>query len=165
MSQIDELQRRINAAMDRIGQGLDSLSAAPSPENAGEAETLKQDLEEERLANEQLKERITALKQKVDGFQGNLNTQLDAQRATATRLDSELNRLRKANDQLRASNAALREANQEGVGEPHLINKAMLAELEALRSVRAAEVEETQAIMKILSPLIDQAAGQQEENA
>ncbi len=43
-----------------------------------------------------------------------------------------LQRLKRINDQLRQNNQALREANEDGVGDPHLINKAMMTELEAL---------------------------------
>ena len=79
-------------------------------------------------------------------------------------MDLELQRLRKANDQLRQSNAALRTANEEGVGEPHLINKAMLAELEGLRAARAADVAEASSIIGALAPLLDQIDVQGEEN-
>jgi hypothetical protein len=74
-------------------------------------------------------------------------------------LDLEVQRVRKANDDLRASNQALRAANEAGVGEPHLINKAMMAELEALRATRAADVSETNAIIDALTPLINDAEG------
>jgi hypothetical protein len=74
-------------------------------------------------------------------------------------LDLEVQRVRKANDDLRASNQALRAANDAGVGEPHLINKAMMAELEALRATRAADVSETNAIIDALTPLINDAEG------
>ena len=64
MSQIDELQRRITAAMDRIGQGLDGLSGVPAAEHGSEMEALKQELEDEKLANAQLLERVKRLKRK-----------------------------------------------------------------------------------------------------
>src|SRR6056297_2589126 len=48
MSDIDEFQRRITAALDRIGQGLETLR--PEGE-ADEADTLRQQLEDEKLAN------------------------------------------------------------------------------------------------------------------
>ena len=53
---------------------------------------------------------------------------------------------------------ALREANEAGVGEPHLINKAMLAELEGLRATRAADAAEAAAILDRLDPLVNGAA-------
>jgi hypothetical protein len=165
MSQIDELQRRITAAMDRIGQGLDGLSGVPADEHGSELEALKQEMEDEKLANAQLLERVKRLKRKLNDDRSNRATQMEAQTATAAKLDTELGRLRKANEQLRISNQALRTANEAGVAEPHLINKAMLAELESLRAIRAAEAAETQSIMGTLAPLIDAAAQSEQEDA
>mgnify|MGYP001627864302 FL=1 len=60
MSEIEELHGRIAAAMDRIGAGLGALEAAR--DSAGGGEDLAQELEEERLANAQLEERLKKLK-------------------------------------------------------------------------------------------------------
>jgi hypothetical protein len=175
MSQIEELQGRIMAAMDRIAQGVDALSVrapeaqeapeAPAQgaaaEDGGEIARLAEALDEERLVTAQLEERLKALKAR---HAEELAEARDAAGATAPpagpdvgRLEAELHRLRKANDQLRESNAALRAANEEGVGEPHLINKAMLAELESLRAARGADRAEADAILAGLLPLLDQA--------
>jgi len=171
MSDIEDLQRRITAAMDRIGQGAEQLAeaAGQGAAQAGMAEAL----EEEKLANEQLKERLRVVADKhsseIAALQAQLadTAELDALRAeiagqkeTMAVLDADLSRLRQANDQLRSSNAALREANEAGVGEPHLINKAMLAELEGLRAARAAEVAEAAAILARLDPMVAAAAAQ-----
>lgn len=165
MSQIDELQSRITAAMDRIGQGLDGLSGAPDVGAVGEMEALTQQLDEEKLANAQLLERARRLKERLRDSRINLSTHIQTQGDTAEKLDAELGRLRQANALLRESNQALREANEAGVAEPHLINKAMLAELESLRAIRAAEAVETQAIMSTLAPLIESASQSAEEDA
>lgn len=148
MSQIDELQRRITAALDRIGQGLDGMSSGGADE--GEIETLKKDLEDEKLASAQLEERLKSLSQKQKESAAAQQAQSDAMR----KLDSELQSLRKANQQLRDNNKALREANQAGVTEPHLINKSMLAELEGLRAARSADRAETDVIIADLGQLI-----------
>src|SRR6056297_1830026 len=76
MSEITELERRLTAAMDRIGKGLEGLSerdAAPSApdapavdSDAEDAAKLRQDLEDERLVTAQLEERIKALHRKHD---------------------------------------------------------------------------------------------------
>jgi len=165
MSQIDELQRRITAAMERIGQGLDGMSATQAPADAGELDAVKQELEDEKLTNAQLQERVNALGQKLEAATSDAAQHFEAQSAASTKLDAELGRLRRANLQLRTSNKELREANEAGVGEPHLINKAMLAELEALRATRSSEAAEAEAIMGALAPLIEAAASQQEEDA
>lgn len=170
MSNIEELQGRIAAAMDRIGAGVEALEARAG-DNA-EVQSLTEALEEERLANAQLKERLRALNQKhIDEVEAlnarladngeleRLRAELEGQTDAMARLDTDTRRLRQANDQLRASNAALREANEAGVGEPHLINKAMLAELEGLRASREADAAEAAAILARLEPMLD-AAGQ-----
>ena len=162
MSQIDELQRRITAALDRIGQGLDGISTDDG--DAGEIEALRKELEDEKLANAQMEERLKAVSQRQKEASEAQAEQADTMR----KLDSELQSLRKANQQLRDNNKALREANQAGVAEPHLINKSMMAELEGLRAARSADRLETDAVMSDLGRLIDSAGSAeatQEENA
>lgn len=159
MSEIEALQGRIMAAMDRIGQGIEELSSAPAEVDADAVAEVRAELEEEKLVTAQLEERIKKLKaahaEELAAAQAAVPAGADADKLAA--LDTELQRLRKANEQLRASNAALREANEAGVGEPHLINSAMLAELEGLRAARASDVAEASAIMDQLVPLLDKA--------
>jgi UDP-3-O-acyl-N-acetylglucosamine deacetylase len=65
---------------------------------------------------------------------------------------------------LRATNEELRRALADNVGEPHLINKAMLAELEGLRAARSVDAAETRAIIASLTPLLEAAAESEEAN-
>ena len=161
MNEIAELERRIAYAMERIAKGLDGLDrpavAAPAPEpvvDRQEAEALRQALEEERLVNSQLEERLHALRQKHDDQAAQAGAALNATSEKMGQLDTELAQLRATVAQLRDSNAALRAANETGVGEPHLINAAMQTELEALRATRAAEIAEVEAIKAALIPLL-----------
>ena len=154
MSNIDELQGRIANAMTRIAKGVDTLSTAtpgPDPETA-------QALEEERIANEQLRARVASLKTRSDGEMADMRAKVDESDARMGQLDMELQRVRRANAQLSAACADLRDANAEGVGDADLINKAMVAELEALRAARAADVAEYSVILASLQPLVDAAA-------
>lgn len=169
MSDLEDLQKRLVSALDRIGVGARALSDNEG-ERVGKA-ALEQALEEERLTNAQLEERLRALHAKHDDEMATLRAEVKRSRtvsaasggqeqsAALTQLDEELQRLRAANEQLRQSNAALREANQAGVGEPHLINKAMLAELEGLRAARATDVAEARAILSQLEPMLTSAEG------
>ncbi len=154
MSDIDELQSRITAAMDRIAKGVDAARDKPP---VPDPETVRA-LEDERTANAQLRERVYALKTKADEELASLRTQVEDTGGRIAALDLELQRLRKANQELTDACAALREANQEGVGEPHLINTAMLAELEGLRAARASDIAEADAILAALEPLVKEAA-------
>jgi chromosome segregation ATPase len=164
MSQIEELQGRITAAMERIGTGLEALEAAQAAAqaaalaNAGPDPEMVARLEEEKLANAQLEERLRAIKKKHGGEMAALTAAQAAQSEAMARLDMDVQRLRVANDQLRDSNAALRGANEDGVGEPDLINKAMLAELEGLRAARATDAAEADAVLSRLQPLLAAAA-------
>lgn len=180
MNQMDELESRLTAALEKIGAGLDAMSAAaeargraaaeaeapPAPQPAApeadpeELERLRTELDEERLANAQLEARVKALKERLEAHEaGDTAPAGGAEQLpeALARLDAELQRLRQANDKLRESNAALREANAEGVGEPHLINSAMLAELESMRALRASEAAESSSIMSQLVPLLGSA--------
>lgn len=159
MSDIEELQRRINAALDRIGQGLESSGGGGA--DPSQLADLKQALDDEKLANEQLEERVKNLRDKRNALEEELEALREQNSEALSRLDGELQSLRRANAQLRENNAALRDANAQGVGEPHLINKSMMAELESLRASRAADQAETSAILSELTAAID-AAGDAE---
>jgi uncharacterized protein YhaN len=87
-----------------------------------------------------------------------LESNVDAGRARSSRMDRELQRLRQVNAELRDINGQLREALTESVSEPHLVNKAMLAELEALRATRSADAAEMDAILEELTPIIEREA-------
>lgn len=153
MSDIEELQRRITAAMDQVAFGLDKLGAASAAPDVDAVQLL----EDERIANAQLQERVRSLRNKSDAELAALRAQLEEGDARMAQLDIELQRVRRANAQLSDACAALRAANTEGVGDPHLINKAMLAELEALRAARAADVAEASVILASLQPLVEAA--------
>ncbi len=165
MSEIDELERRITAALERIGKSVESFEATPGGADPEEMAALKAALEEEKLVSAQHEERIKKLHSKLDAQSAGLGDELEAQRMATAKLDMEMQRMRAANEQLRASNAALREANEKGVGEPHLINKAMLAELEGLRAARAVDIAETGAIVDTIGALLSQASATAEEQA
>ncbi|GHE02404.1 hypothetical protein U879_20265 [Defluviimonas sp. 20V17] len=177
MSEIAELERRITAALERIGRGLDSLPAGTGAGAEGSADRqiteeaseqlrardaeivdLRGQLAAERAAGAQLSERIKAVKEKqetgiaaLERKVADMTRQLDVQ-------GLELQRMKKTNVHLRETIRILREAMQEGLAEPHLINKSMLAELEALRASRAAEMAEMDEILSGLEPLLGRTA-------
>ncbi|MFN3211218.1 MAG: hypothetical protein ACE369_19935 [Roseovarius sp.] len=155
MSDIEELQQRINAALDRIGRSLEA--GTPATADPAELAEVKQALNDEKLANEQLEERVKALRDKRNTLEEELEALREQNAQTLSRLDGELQSLRRANQQLRDNNTALREANAAGVGEAHLINKSMMAELESLRASRAADRAETSAILSELTAVLESA--------
>jgi hypothetical protein len=176
MQNIAELERRITAALERIGQGLDRAITAPAaavvppPPTTGNEALLRAELDEERSANAQLKERVKLLTAReatlreakaaepkpvhVPVAQAQLEARIDKMTRQLDVQGLELQRMRKTTIQLREQLARLREAAEAGNTEPHLINKAMMAELDALRATRSAEMAELDEIMSELSPLI-----------
>ncbi len=163
MQDVGELERRISAALERIGRGLDALAApqeageAPPPVDPGEIAALRAQLEEERTTNAQLQERLRAVKEREAAQQAQtqdrvekLTRQLDVQ-------GLELQRMRRTTIGLRDQLRQLREAQAAGLAEPHLINKAMLTELEALRATRLTEMAELDEIAAALDEHLTEA--------
>ncbi|WP_171211550.1 hypothetical protein [Ruegeria sp. HKCCA5426] len=257
MSQIEELHRRIVSAMERIGTGVDALQNA-APTGAVQDDSLRAALDDERVANAQLEERLKTLKQRhekeVDAMRADMeslrsapsdhpengalreqlaeatakleaveaaraeladakaalenqdevdtlraeNEQLraaatksqeleaenarlkselaDSERvaelsselemlraersshgAAMSRLDDDLQRMRKANEQLRKSVDELRAASQNGLPDAELLNRATVAELEATRAAQATDAAEAHAVLARLEPLLSRA--------
>lgn len=176
MQNIAELERRITAALERIGTGLDRVASRPPPAppvpaapTTGAEALLRAELDEERSLTAQLKERIAALNERatkaaeraaeakpvhVPVAQAQLEARIDKMTRQLDVQGLELQRMRKITIQLRDQLARLREAAQAGATEPHLINKTMLAELEALRAARQGEIAEMDEILAELTPLI-----------
>lgn len=157
---IAEFERRISAALDRIGKGVDRITRPPAP--AVDTAPLETEIRRLRAALEAEKAqtaRLTAALRAVPEVQ--TPAQMEAKVEKMTRqLDVqglEIQRMRKTNIQLREQIRALNDAARAGATEPHLINKAMMAELEALRAQRQTETAEMDEILAELRPLIAEA--------
>ncbi|WP_300058148.1 hypothetical protein [uncultured Roseobacter sp.] len=159
MSEIEDLHSRIMAAMDRVARGLEGLDAA----GGADVDALQQALEDEKTANAQLTERVRVLSERQEDALTEAQSKAAEAEERLKAFDLELQRLRRANAQLTEACEALRAANAEGVGEPHLINTAMKAELEALRAARAAEIAEADEIIAALTPLLETPQAETEE--
>lgn len=153
MSDISELETRITTALERIGTGLDALAPA-KPDNSDEVAALQAALEEERTANAQLEERVKAIKEKQDNTVQTLSDEVERLADLLDEEEATLSKLRQVNAELRANNDALREAVSQGVAEPHLINKSMMAELEGLRAAQTADRAELDAVLAELNSVI-----------
>lgn len=164
MSEISELEGRITAALDRIRDGVGRLEAAGSPVMPAVTGTdtdtvaeLEARLAEEQLANAQLEERVRALKERQDTRLSALEEAEAAAEGKFAQFEQDISQLRSANAELREINEKLRLAAEDGSADPELINKAMRAELDALRAVRAADANEVDAVLAELRPLIEEA--------
>lgn len=130
MQDIVELERRITAAMERIGAGLDRRAGQVGGQGgAEEIARLTEALDEERMANAQLNERVRVLHERAtqgaseadEGLQGQLAAQAD-----------EIATLRRV----------LAEAGKE---------------IASLRAARAAEAAELAEVVAALDPLVKDA--------
>ncbi|MFP1645714.1 hypothetical protein [Pontitalea aquivivens] len=180
MSDIAEYERRISFALERIGRGVDALAArpltAPEPvaepvaevvaeavtgpaalpqpdaDSAAELVRLHAALEAERSANARLSDRVRAIRDKQETTLSALERRL-AQASRALEVaEAEAARLKQANADLAAANRALLDAAERV--EPHLVNRALQAELEGLRAARAAELAELNDILGTLEPIL-----------
>lgn len=157
---IAEFERRISAALDRIGKGVDRIARPPAPNVdvtplEAEIRRLRAALDAEKALTAKLTTALRAVPEvqtpaQVEAKVDRMTRQLDVQ-------GLEMQRMRKTNVQLREQIRALTEAARAGVAEPHLINKAMMAELEALRAQRQTEAAEMDEILAELRPLIEEA--------
>ncbi len=154
MSQIEELQRRIITAMERIGSGVESLqNITPA---GGDDAAIRAALEEERLANAQLEERIKTLKerhaQEIDAMraqppQSDETETLRVQLAEAT---SKLATVEAARAELADAKAALENSDEVAT---------LKAEIETLSGYQGAaeEAESLRAEVEQLTPIADRA--------
>jgi len=163
MQEITELEQRITAALERIGKSVDRLSAIPRPQQpiaspavapAGDA-ALRAQLEQEKSLTAQLQERLRAVKDRES--KGDLQEKIDRLTQQLDVQGLELQRMRRTNSTLREQMAALRAAQATGVTEPQLINKSLMAELDALRALRLTEVAEMDEILAALEPHLTEA--------
>lgn len=162
MQDITELEKRITAALERIGKGMDRLSthgraAAPSTTGAAPAQdaALRAQLEEEKSLTAQLQARLRAAKDRE--AKGDLQEKVDRLTQDLDVQGLELQRMRRVNASLREQLESLRTAQSSGVTEAGLINKAMLTELDALRAMRLSEMAEMDEILAALEPHLTEA--------
>lgn len=164
MTEISELERRITAALDRISTGVEGLGGG----DAVASEALQSALDDEKMANAQLEERVRSLKDQHDAQLREakaltedrmvaLESEVAALRAAEQETKSQNRALRQSNQRLQASLQQLRETGAATV-EPHLLNQAMMSELEGLRAARASDRAEIDEILGALKPLVTENA-------
>ena len=162
MQDITELEKRITTALERIGKGVDRLASHPrqattttAPAAAPSDSALRTQLEEEKSLTAQLQARLRAAKDRE--AKGDLQEKVDRLTQDLDVQGLELQRMRRVNASLREQLEALRSAAASGATEPALINKAMAAELEALRATRLTEMAEMDEILAALEPHLTEA--------
>ena len=130
MQDIVELERRITAAMERIGAGLDRRASSEGGKGDGdEIARLTEALDEERMANAQLNERVRVLHDRAISGAGEADEGLQAQLAAQA-------------DEISTLRRVLAEAGKE---------------IASLRAARAAEAAELAEVVAALDPLVKDA--------
>lgn len=153
MSDLTDLEQRISMALDRIA-AISSGRIADNADAAADQARLAQALEEEKTANAQLEERLRVVRDRADAAIAQWRQKVERLQQQLVEAEKIMVQVRGINERLREANAALRSRNEDMVGEPHLINQAMVAELEALRVARSADLAEMDAILDEMKPLI-----------
>lgn len=148
MTDGSELERRIHAALDRIAAAGDALSA---PAEGGD---LASALEAERAANAQLEERVRAIRDRQETVVGRLEREVADLKAALAVRDATVQKVRRMNGLLRKTNRALRAANAGNVADAELINGALEAELQALRTLQETDRAELDEIIATLEPVV-----------
>ncbi|MGY6549718.1 MAG: hypothetical protein ACXIU7_12055 [Roseinatronobacter sp.] len=155
MSILADLEMRLGHALDRIGRNAETLTVQPV-QDPSEIAALRSQLDAEQARTAQLSEHLNALRQRQDGSFATLEKRLARMTEQLDVQSLEMLRLKKANTKLIEANRQLRDGVEAQVIEPSAINRALVAELEALRAERAAEVAEMEDILGELKPLISQ---------
>jgi uncharacterized protein (DUF885 family) len=162
MGQIQDLEERITAAFSRISAGVEALSAqqpAPAAPDAAAVALAQEALDEERMVGAQLNERLRVLREQSAVTEADLQAQVDTLTRALDAQGLDVQRLSGTVAQLREDLRRLREAAEQGIVDPSLINRAMMAELEALRTTRAAEANEMNDILSALGQVVDAEEG------
>lgn len=153
MSDLQQVERRLAAALARIARGLERAGTAQAPA-ADETAALRAALDKERAANAQLSERVHQIKQRQETSFAQLERKLARLTEQLDLQSLEMLRLKKANARLIEANAGLRQAQAEGFPDATLVNRSISAELEALQAERRAEMAEMEEILAELKPLV-----------
>ena len=152
MASPTDLERRLTRALDRISRSM--AQPKPASEDAAEVAELRAQLASERARTAQLTERVNAVKQRQESSFTTLERRLARMTEQLDLQSLEMLRLKKANTKLIEANRQLREGHEAKVIEPSAVNRALLAELEALRAERAADRTELEDVLAEMRPLL-----------
>ncbi|SFQ95750.1 hypothetical protein [Poseidonocella sedimentorum] len=164
MSEIEELETRLSAALARIRQGIEARAVGGEPEAPGaDPEALAEARAAQEAAEtevEELKAELSATRARLRGQVRDLESELAEKGEALRALDATVQQLKSANAALLAVTAQMRDAAVSGLeasAVEAVIDAAMSAELDGLRAARAAESAEVGAILATLAPVLDHA--------
>lgn len=165
MQELEELERRIAVALDRIAAGIEALdmpeggSVAPP---SADLDRLAEELAAERDANAQLTARLEALHARAAG---DATGEAGAEDARVEQLTRQVDEQALEIQRLKSQNVALREAERAAREELAKAGTAagadgaedgLRAELDALRRARADDLAELDELLARIQPLIEE---------
>lgn len=146
-------QERTRQLEDQLaGNGVTAEEAAAKDARIAELEA---SMEESERVNADLGERLKTLQQTVERSTDEATKREQARAMYIEELDATTQRLKQSNADLSAANADLCAALEAQTADAELINRAMEAELDALRTAREAEAAEVDAVMADIKPIIE----------
>lgn len=173
MSEITELEQRMKDALARIAQGIDTIATAvpmapapvepdaDAPANSGEADQLREQvatltaqLEEERASVAALDDRVRRIKRRQNGYLNTLDAEFTKHKESYAELENALRRQGAKVDEVIAASESLRSASAEGIADADAINKALIAEIAALKASQAADRAEAATIISSLRVML-----------
>lgn len=147
MNEIADLERRITTALERLWRGMDAIPAS----DGGDDGALRAALVAEEERNRALSGRIEAIRAEQETLVSELERRVADLAGALDLATEELGRLRSVNAALSEAMRELREARDP---EARMMDRALLAETEELRSRRAADLAQVEEILEELRPLI-----------
>lgn len=163
MQDLVELERRITDALNRIGAGVEALGAPSGAAEDDAIARLQADLAAERETTAALRRELAAAQAPapalpLEGDEAALRARIEQMTRQLDVQGLEMHRMRKTMVQLRENLRGLRRAQAANLADPEQINRAMQAEIEAMRVARLSEVAELDEIITELTPLIREEA-------
>ncbi|MEM1232652.1 MAG: hypothetical protein AAGH70_00870 [Pseudomonadota bacterium] len=167
--ELAEYEARLGAALGRIAAGIatwpdkavagEEPAPVPAPaliDGVGEGDdlaALRAELEDERTANAQLNQRVRQIRRRHEERVVDFEARIAEAEARAEAAERTVAKMRTASEDMRRT---LSDIDAEGAPDAHLVNRAMMAELEALRAERAADATEIAEVMTALAPLVQE---------
>lgn len=156
MTQLSDLEDRLQSALARMTTAANRLpDAGAIAAQADEMDSLRSKLDAERKTNEELVERVQALKERQETQVADLEAGLEQAKTAEAEKSAVAQELKARVEELRDQVARLTEANRAMVGDADLVNTSMMAELEAMRAARRADVTEIDDIISQLNPQLE----------
>ena len=137
MDGIEDLERRIGKAVDRIGSALESVYSV------ADVSAIQKALAKERKTNTELEDRIRSQNERIRELESRIRVHIASEQAAR----DEAEKLKASNDPLRVEADSANEARE--------LNRTMKSELDRLQSVREADRAELDGILGELKKLLE----------